>query len=75
MTKETKAEGGQEGQNGGIAIGTGHAKADEISLHGVLIKSTDPAYKELREMVIGNALRNMRLFNRTKTSKDLCDND
>ena len=23
MTKETKAEGGQEGQNGGIAIGTG----------------------------------------------------
>ena len=75
MTKETKAEGGREGQNGGIAIGTGHAKADEISLHGVKVKSTDPGYNELREMVIGNALRNMGLFNRTKTSKDICGND
>jgi len=75
MTKETRAEGGQEGQNGGIAIGTGHAKADEISLHGVLIKSTDPGYNELRESIIKNALRNMGLFNRTKTSRDICGND
>lgn len=62
MDKETKADGGSEGQNGGIAIGTGHAKADEISLHGVLIKSTDPGYNELRESIIKNALRNMGLF-------------
>ena len=75
MTKELKADGGSEGQNGGIAIGTGHAKADEISLNDVLIKSTDPAYNEIREMVIGNALRNMGLFNRTKTSRDICGND
>jgi len=75
MTKETRAEGGQEGQNGGIAIGTGHAKADEISLHGVLIKSTDPAYKELRESIIQNVMKRVGLFNRTKTSKDICGND
>lgn len=62
MTKETKAEGGREGQNGGIAIGTGYAKADEISLHGVKVKSTDPGYNELREFIIKNALRNMGLF-------------
>jgi hypothetical protein len=62
MTKELKAEGGSEGQNGGIAIGSGHAKADEISLHGVLIKSTDSGYDELREIIIQNALRNMGLF-------------
>ena len=75
MTKETRAEGGQEGQNGGIAIGTGHAKADEISLHGVKVKSTDPGYNELREYIIKSVMNRVGLFNRTKTSKDLCDND
>ena len=62
MTKETKAEGGQEGQNGGIAIGTGHAKADEISLHGVLIKSTDPGYNELRESIMQSVMKRVGLF-------------
>ena len=62
MTKELKADGGSEGQNGGIAIGTGHAKADEISLNGVLIKSTDSGYDELRESIIKKAFRNMGLF-------------
>ena len=75
MTKELKADGGKEGQNGGIAIGSGHAKADEISLNGVLIKSTDPEYDELRESIIQNALRNMRDSIRTKTSRDICGND
>ena len=75
MTKETKAEGGQEGQNGGIAIGTGHAKADEISLHGVKVKSTDPGYNELRESIIKSVMNRVGLFNRTKTSKDICGND
>lgn len=75
MTKETRAEGGQEGQNGGIAIGTGHAKADEISLHGVTVKSTDPGYNELRESIIKSVMNRVGLFNRTKTSKDICGND
>jgi hypothetical protein len=62
MTKETKAEGGQEGQNGGIAIGTGHAKADEISLNGVKVKSTDPGYKELRESIMQSVMKRVGLF-------------
>ena len=62
MTKETRAEGGQEGQNGGIAIGTGHAKADEISLHGVKVKSTDPGYNELRESIIKSVLNRVGFF-------------
>ena len=62
MTKETKADGGQEGQNGGIAIGTGHAKADEISLHGVKIKSTDIGYDELRESIIQSVMKRVGLF-------------
>ena len=62
MTKETKAEGGQEGQNGGIVIGTGHAKADEISLHGVKVKSTDPGYNELRESIIKSVMKRVGLF-------------
>ena len=62
MTKETKAEGGREGQNGGIAIGTGHAKADEISLHGVLFKSTDPGYNELRESIMQSVMKRVGFF-------------
>ena len=60
--KETRAEGGQEGQNGGIAIGTGHAKADEISLNGVKVKSTDPGYNELRESIIQNVMKRVGFF-------------
>ena len=40
MTKETKAEGGQEGQNGGIAIGTGHAKSIAEHIDNAVIEQT-----------------------------------
>lgn len=55
---------GSKGQQGGICIGTGSAKAGEISINVKVYKETDPEYEQLREQILKDT--NNTVLNRIK---------
>jgi hypothetical protein len=58
-----KVKGG-EGQEGGIAIGTGSAQAGEVCFDGKLYKPTDPEYNEVKKTALERfANRVSNIFN------------